>query len=307
MNLRIVPLEEAKDEYRTALRRANNATVFHTVEWLECIHQALNGRVYIGFAEDFAIPLFVKGKPPFRRVFSLPYDTYGGPLVRRNQTVSIDALYAPLDWVRIVDYRTVVSEAKRFRALQWVTHVIYLRGGMGEVQDRYTGSLKKALKQAKRRGLDLETLRDPSELRVFYQLYLQTAKRNKLPVYPYRLFREIFERMVPKGYATFYLARHELEAVAGLLVLKDHNMALAWVDGYKEEALPLRPMNALIDKSIRDAARLRLNVYNLGSTPTNRPGIVKFKESFGAVTYHFTVFEHLPVHQTLARWILRKG
>ncbi len=295
MKIEFLPLEQAEKDYQKYLKNAHNATVFHTVEWLHSIRDGLKGRVVIGFTENYAIPLFIKGRGPFKRVYSLPYDTYGGPIVLKKDDSDIDPLYSALAYMRIVDYHSVVK-ARRFRKKKVTTHVLYITGGHGAVREGYSDSLKKALKQAESRGVKVYTLTEKSELRPFYQLYLATSKKVGIKPKPYSLFRAIYEYMVPKGYAQFYIARYDLEAVAGMVILKNRRMAIAWQEGYREDALNLRPINALLDKAIRDASLQRIRVFNLGPSPASRPGIVKFKESFGAKPYEFFIYEHVPLH-----------
>jgi len=295
MKIEFLPLEDAEKDYQRYLKNAHNTTVFHTIEWLLSLRDGLKGKILIGFTENHAIPLFIKGRGLFKRIYSLPYDTYGGPLILKKEKSNIDPLYSPFTYTRIVDYHGVLT-AKRFRSIKVTTHIIYITGGHGAVREGYSDSLKKALKQAESRGVKVYTLTEQSELRPFYQLYLKTSRKVGIKPKPYSLFRAIFDYMVPKGYAQFYLARSELEAVAGQVILKNRRMAIAWQEGYREDAINLRPINALLDKAIRDATLQRIRVFNLGPSPTSRPGIVKFKESFGAKPYEFKIYEHVPLH-----------
>lgn len=295
MKIEFLPLEQAEKDYRRYLKNAHNTTVFHTVEWLMSLRDGLKGKIVIGFTENYAIPLFIKGRGIFKRVYSLPYDTYGGPVELKKGDSEIDAIYSPFVYTRVVDYHGIAT-ANRFKKMKVTTHILYITGGHGAVRERYSDSLKKALKQAESRGVKVYTLTEQSELRPFYQLYLATSKKVGIKPKPYSLFRAIFEYMVPKGYAQFYLARYELEAVAGMVILKNRRMAIAWQEGYREDALNLRPINALLDKAIRDATLQRIRIFNLGPSPPARPGIVKFKESFGAQPYEYSVYEHVPLH-----------
>lgn len=295
MKIEFLPIEQAEEDYQKYLRDAHNTTVFHTVEWLLSLRDGLKGKVLIGFTENFAIPLFIRGVGLFRRVYSLPYDTYGGPLVLKKVDLEIDALYSPFIYTRVVDFHGMLS-AKRFRRIRVTTHLLYITGGHGTVREGYSNSLRKALRQANSRGIKIYTMSEQSELRPFYQLYLATSKRVGIKPKPYSLFRAIYDYMVPKGYAQFYIARYELEAVAGMVILKNRKMAIAWQEGYREDTLNLRPINALLDKAIRDATLQRIRVFNLGPSPPSRPGIVKFKESFGAKPYDYQIYEHVPLH-----------
>ncbi len=304
----LVPLSEIQEEYQKAVSRSPFATVFHRLEWLDTLRAALGGRIRILVHPDFYMPLHLKGLWPLRRVYSLDYDTYGGPVPRHRKATGpfqMTPLFGAWDLVRIVDFHGLLEPVPGMELIDAETQVIYARGGIGEVRQNYHRSLKKALRKARREGVQVETVRTEGQVAVFYHLYQQTTKRLGIHRKPLRLFQEIFRRMVPNNFATFYLARHEGQAVAGMVILKDHRMALAWQEGYRPEALSLNPVHLLLDRALEDACQEGIPLFNLGPTPEGREGIRQWKSHFGATTRFFTVLQRIPDHVRLVQGLRR--
>ncbi len=300
----LVPLSEIREEYQKAVDRSAFGTVFHRLEWLEVLQAALGGRIRILVHPEFYMPLHLKGFWPLRRVYSLDYDTYGGPVPRHRRGTGpfhMTPLFGSWDLVRIVDFHGLLEPVPGMDLQDAETQVIYARGGIGEVRDNYHRSLKKALRKARREGDQVEVARSEGQVAVFYHLYQQTVKRLGIHKKPWRLFQEIYRRMVPRRLATFYLARHEGQAIAGMVILKDARMALAWQEGYRPEALALNPLHLILDRALEDACREGIPLFNLGPTPEGRNGIRQWKSHFGATSRFFTILQRLPDHLKFLR------
>ena len=298
----LVPLEDLREDYEKAVERSPLATVFHRPEWLETLRVSLGGRIRILVHDEFYMPLHLKGFWPFRRVYSLDYDTYGGPVPRHRRASGpfrMTPIFGAWDLVRIVDFHGLLEPVPGMDLMDVETQVIYARGGIGEVRENYHRSLKKALNKARREGVQVEKVRSEGQVAVFYHLYQQTIRRLGIHRKPLRLFQEIYRRMVPKKLATFYLARHEGQAVAGMVILKDARMALAWQEGYRSEALQLNAVHLILDRALEDACAEGIPLFNLGPTPKGRDGILQWKAHFGATSRFFTVLQRLPEHLAL--------
>jgi CelD/BcsL family acetyltransferase involved in cellulose biosynthesis len=119
-------------------------------------------------------------------------------------------------------------------------------------------------------------------------------------------FRSLFHHMVPGGLATFYLAWKDGEAIGGNIVLRYNRMAYDWMWVYDERHANLRPTNAMIDRAIKDEIERGASQFNLGASPHERLGSVRFKKSFGADSHAYRIFfKTSPIYDSARR--LKQG
>lgn len=72
---------------------------------------------------------------------------------------------------------------------------------------------------AKRRGVNVYTARNKEDLKVFYQVLLETAQRDKFLVRSYEYFETLWDQLVEKDLAKMFLAEYQGEVIAGTLAL----------------------------------------------------------------------------------------
>jgi lipid II:glycine glycyltransferase (peptidoglycan interpeptide bridge formation enzyme) len=192
---------------------------------------------------------------------------------------------------RVVDFSSRVASING-AARRVCSHVVDLTGGYDAAAARYTDSNQRLIRQAHEQGLRVDIVDDPAHVRAFYALHVRTVARYGARPLPRRFFDAVFASLVPAGLATFYLARHNGDVVAGNLVLRHRDSSYDWMWVYDDQRLPLRATNAMIDRSIRDEAARGARVLNLGASPNDRLGSVRFKQSFGATPFEYTVYAH---------------
>ena len=282
--------EEVRRRYTELLDSSDNASVYQSVEWLQVFKSLSCDLEFVEANGGTLVPFVCKGHGPLRRAYSLPYDTYGGPVSTNGFKVSFDEVVKALDVpsVRLVDYSQVCAKSDS-NVEKTSTHLIDLSDGYDAVRSRYTKMNHRAIKQAGQRGLRIKLVEKEEDLPAFHRLYCNTCSKHGTRPLPLRFFESIFRTMVPKKMARFYVAIHGGGVIASNLVLYYKNRAYDWAWAYDETYLYLRPTNALIDRAIRDAAAAGAVSFNLGSSPSNGKGIIDFKENFGAMKYTYDI------------------
>jgi hypothetical protein len=228
-------------------------------------------------------------------LYSLPYGTYGGFLFRDGGDLipMRDALAAALSpaqgMTELVDYPGTLPDLPGFLAERRMCHVLDLRGGYEEVSaSRYDRSQRKTQRSTRSRGLDVREIESGEDLKAFYGLYEATYGRKGSDVFPLE-FLEFMQKTLGSNIFRGYLAFHGETPVAGTVSLFGSNVTVGFLQGSSAEHRDLRAVNLLIDVSIRDAIERGGRAYNLGVTPEGATGVIRFKESFGAVRRDFTV------------------
>ncbi len=297
-----------RQKYAQIYRESETATVYQSPEWLQVLESLRGELLFLEVDENTIIPFICKGRGRLRRCYSLSFDTYGGPVSCGETNVSFDEVVAALKIpsVRMVDFSSGMMDQSN-TASPLHAYVVDLTVGADRIIQSYAKKTRAALRQSVRRGLQIEKMEDPKLLPEFYTLHARMAHRHRTVPHPLSLLRAIFNIMVPKEMAAFYIAKHENKTVACNLILRDKKIAYDWLFGYKKESLQLRPTNALIDSAIRDEINLGSKSFNLGTSPSNHRGIIKFKESFGAERYPYRIFFKAGLSYSMMRKLKRRA
>ncbi|WP_455382100.1 lipid II:glycine glycyltransferase FemX [Salinispira pacifica] len=147
---------------------------------------------------------------------------------------------------------------------------------------------------AARRGVHVRPA-GPDELPAFYELYTQTARRNRIRLHDFRYFREIFEAAsspeVP-GSAELLFAEADGRKLAGMVLARSGRRATYLYGASADRGRRLMPTYALQWYAMRRAAELGCTQYDLyGIPPSDDPahpmhGLFRFKTGFGGRFVH---------------------
>lgn len=281
------------------------ATVYQTPAWLDLWKRLGAGISYVEVDGETMVPFVTRGQGAFRRAYSLPFDTYGGPVTPRPHTpILFENAIAPLGniSVRMVDFGSGVASLNG-AARPLVGHIVDLSSGYAAAAQRYHGANQRLIRQAQERGVRVNVMNDEASLDAFYRLHVRTVARYGARAMPRSFFRAVFATLVPLQLATFYLAHRGNDVVAGNLVLRWAGRASDWMWVYDDRFLPLRATNLLIDRAIRDEAARGSTELNLGASPNERLGSVRFKQSFGAEPFPYRVYTHTMAWLGMARQV----
>ncbi|HEU4364439.1 MAG TPA: GNAT family N-acetyltransferase [Candidatus Krumholzibacteria bacterium] len=284
----------ARARYAEILEHFAEGSVYHTPAWLRVWEDLGAELAFVEVDAETMVPFVCKGAGALRRAYSLPFDTYGGPVTARsNGPVSFEGIIERLDSpsVRVADFGAVV--ASRNGALRPVaTHIVDLGGGYDAAARNYTDANRRNIRQAVDHGVRVAAVSQHAVTRDFYRLHLQTVKRHGARPLPMAFFESVYARLVSAGAATFYLAFHQDRVVAGNLVLRHRDRSYDWMWVYDDRMAPLRATNLMLDHAIRDEAGRGSRELNLGASPNDRLGSVRFKQSFGARPFTYAVYTH---------------
>lgn len=280
---------------------SGEATVFHTARWARLWEEEWRDArwevvaVEEGAGYAAAIPVIVRRRGPARVLYSMPFATYGGPIVRkghpdpgraRRQVVAAWArearrpltLRSELAW-----YQGAPDEMpESLPAWEGFTHVLPLTEDLEALWEGFSPSTRRLVRQADESGLAIRVIEKEEEVRVFHELAVETVRRRGGTPKPYSLYARIFRSLVPAGLARYHLVWHGEEAVAGSLHFFHEGVATNWLPVSRESRWHLRPNNFLIARVLRSLAQAGYLEYNFGASPAHAEGLIRFKEGWGA-------------------------
>ena len=280
--------------YAAILDHFAEASVYHTPAWLRVWEDLGAELIFLEVDTETLVPFVCRGSGALRRAYSLPFDTYGGPVTTGSASpVSFEGIIQRVGSpsVRVADFSAaIVSSNGALRPIE--SHVIDLSGGYEQAARRYTDSNRRNIRQARDNGVRVAAVSQHGAVRDFYRLHVRTVRRHGARPLPRAFFDSVFARLVPSDAATFYLASHEGRVVAGNLVLRHKDRSYDWMWVYDDRVASLRATNLMLDHAIRDEVARGSRGLNLGASPNDRLGSVRFKQSFGAETTAYAVYAH---------------
>jgi CelD/BcsL family acetyltransferase involved in cellulose biosynthesis len=294
-----------RERYAQLVAHFPHATVYHTPQWLSVWERLGAELAFVEVDGETMVPFVCRGQGALRRAFSLPFDTYGGPVTAAaGAPVLFENTIAPLGRTsaRVVDFGACMASVNG-AARPMSTHVVDLSDGYAAAASRYSDSNQRLIRQAAERGVRVDVLDDARGIGQFHLLHARTVARYDARALPRAFFDAVFATLVPAGLATFYLARRGDDVVAANLVLRHRDRACDWMWVYDDRFPQLRATNLLIDRAVRDEAARGTRELNLGASPNDRLGSVRFKHGFGAAPFRYTVYAHTGPLVGMARYV----
>jgi len=126
------------------------------------------------------------------------------------------------------------------------------------------------------------------DLKTFYRLYEETARRDGFIIRPYEYYEKIWKELISAGMAHLLLAEVEGEAVAGVILFKFARKAWYFYGASSSKHRNLMPNHLLQWEAIKWAKAQGCIEYDFWGAPTELSekdpmwGVYRFKSGFGA-------------------------
>lgn len=286
----------ADTRWREFLEKHPAASIFHTPQWLECLH-----RTY-GY-EPIAVTTSSSDQPisdgiPFcviaswlgtSRLVALPFSDHCAPLVRHPEQLAtlLSGLKEIVDGSRqtSVELRTTESVAADCPGLcesaAFVLHKLDLRPELSQIfRNFHHDCVQRKIHRAERDKIMQEEGRSEALLKQFYRLVLKTRRRHGLPPQPYLWFRNLIACLGEQ--VKIRIAIKDGRPIAGVLTLR-YKQTLTYKYGCSDERFnPSGGIQMLIWRAIQEAKADQLAELDLGRSDCNNPGLIAFKDRWGA-------------------------
>lgn len=269
------------------------ASVFHTPGWLEALRrtyayqpvalttsapdQALdNGLVFC------RIDSFLTG----RRLVSLPFADHCEPLFENPDDLipvlgHLQQGLREAKW-KYIELRPRTWSWEAYEASQaFYLHTLDLSPEIGQLlRSFHKDSVQRKIRRTEREGLIYEEGRSAELLDKFYRLLLLTRRRHGLPPQPRDWFRNLMASLGESFKVR--VASKEGQPIASIITLR-HRDVLVYKYGCSDPRFhKLGGVALLFWKAIQEAKQDGLNEFDLGRSDHDNPGLVTFKEHWGA-------------------------
>lgn len=266
-----------------------DATIYHTLEWRDILYNEYGFEpVYLIAKEEERVvgilPLFLIKNLRGRRLVSLPFSIYGGPVGDSKEVVSA-LLKKCVEMVK--EGRAASLEIKPCKHLDVeVPGLSFDDWGIGRAVDLTVGiealwkefAYRRNVDRAIREGL-MFTVSDNEMVEGFYKLQLMTRKRQGLPAPSLRYYNSFFKEM--GGCVKLAMIESDGIPVAGGIFFAYKDKVLYALGASDHRYLHLRPNDLLVWEMMKWSALAGYKEFDLGPTPSGNDGLLHFKRKWG--------------------------
>jgi CelD/BcsL family acetyltransferase involved in cellulose biosynthesis len=275
------------------------ATVFHTPGWLETLRRTYG---YECFALTTARPgVELNNGLVFCRVrswltgsrwVSVPFADHCDPLFDEAQD-----LHSILEWashesirarnryveIRPLDRGAVPGDSTLFqRSDEFRIHLLDLKPSTEELLRSFDkNSVQRRIRKVDKEGLVYEEGAAPALLRKFYHLMVLTRRRHRVPPQPVAWYSNLLECMGDK--AKIRVVSKGDVPVASIMTIS-HGTSVTYKYGCSDVRYNNLAGNAfLFWRAIQDAKDSGAQVFDMGRSDMDNPGLINFKSNWGTV------------------------
>jgi hypothetical protein len=277
--------------------RHPSASVFHSREWLETLRRTY-GYEPVAYTtspegEELSSAIVLCRIDSWltgRRLVSLPFADHAEPLT--DGADSLRALLGVLargsraDGYRYVELRPLhapVGEGGDFvESARFYVHRLDLAPPLDVLFGRlHKDCVQRKIRRAQREGIAYEEGRSPALLDTFYRLLVGTCRRRRLPPQPIGWFRHLLA-CLGDG-VKLRVASKDGRPLAGILTLRFKDTMVYKYGCSDARFNSLGATQGLLWAVVQEAKALGLRELDLGRSDHDTPGLVTFKDRWGAV------------------------
>lgn len=305
--MNVYEIDPTTDErWEDFLQSHPQASIFHTWGWLEALRRTY-GYTPIAFTTSppggpltNGIPFCkITGFLGKRRLVSLPFSDHCEPLVQTSEQLKCLVAYLQYkrdlegwDYVEIRPTNSVLPTGTVFGKSQaFFFHKLDLRRSLNEIfQNVHKDCVQRKIRRGAREGLVYEEGTADSLLSKFYHLLLVTRRRHGLPIQPIAWFRNLIACLGAN--LTIRVASKDGRPIASILTLRYRHVLVYKYGCSDHEFNNLGGMQFLFWRAIQEAKQGQLWEFDLGRSDSDNPGLVAFKDRWGAAPTKLVYFRY---------------
>jgi len=173
----------------------------------------------------------------------------------------------------------------------YVFHTIDLKREPGEIFGRFhRDCVQRKIARAERERLTCEEGRGTELVDAFYNLFVRTRGRRRLPAHPRVWFANLVDCLGDN--VTIRVASKDGRPIASILTLAFRDITIYKYGCSDERYHKLGGMQLLLWKAIQDAKLSKASEFDLGRSDLEDRGLVAFKNRWGAIRGGLTYWRY---------------
>jgi hypothetical protein len=284
------------------LQHKDQATVFHTQEWMQTLEDAFGWKPkYLAAqTEDdsflAAMPFMVDKRFGIENFLSMPFDTYGGPIGDPTTFQALTRDFAELPGIGMkyyVDFGRHVQRGGGYDRILTSTELLDLSRKGDDICGGVHRNNWKHIKAAWKAKVTCHVASTGDDLKSVWRL-LQPSKDIHGNI-PKELTDSIFSILIPSKRCVPYLTEVDGIPVCASLFFFYGDMAMYWAMALNKEGRVFHAHYQLVWQAIQDFKLARYKTLNLGATPQTTDTVLPWKKSWGTKTYRYVKYQKIPV------------
>lgn len=295
--------------YREYVRRADGASLYHTLDWRALLSESIGGQSFYLIARQGGrvrgvMPLFcINSLAIGKRFVSLPFSHLVRTLADSPAVSTAMIEYAErLAREEACDYLEVKSDLPVEEGERWRKFAGECRSVLPLFRDEtdqwnlMDGATRRGVRRALRSSVRIRAIGSRSDLYSAIHLLARARHRQGSPPHPNGFFIDLLNREFDGGEVWGMVADVAGVDVAAIITMRYRTSAVyAFGGSYgSEEQMRTRPNNLLFWEAIRRCAAEGCSELDFGTTPLGNTGLRRFKRGWGVEeVMHTTSFRVL--------------
>jgi len=306
-----------------------NTSIFQTLDIAEVYkrNKACTPLILVAINEDtddIVASLLAKildEKPGFLSSFSRHSTIRGGPifvdnkdgiaavsllLQHYNEIVKKESLYSRIYPLNDTPQIIPCFKESGYEYGGWKNYLINLNKSVEEIRRDIHKPRRKNINRAMSRGVKIEEITEKDLIPIFYDLLAETYTIRGTPLEDISFFEGVFDILVPKNMAKFFMAKYNGEYIATRLVLTYKGVIYDWHAGSYKKFLSLYPNDLLVWHILKWGSENGFHTFDFGGAgePNDTSGWVEFKRRFGGKLVNYG--RYTKTHQPKKLWFSMK-
>jgi lipid II:glycine glycyltransferase (peptidoglycan interpeptide bridge formation enzyme) len=164
---------------------------------------------------------------------------------------------------------------------QWL-HATQLVESPEMILKGFHPDVRRCIKKARGNGLTNEIRTDAAAMDAFYDLHLQTRRRQGVPIQPRRYFALFLERIIQQGLGFVALTRRGQQCLSAGVFCQFKETVLYKYGASDPDGLALFPNYLMLWESMLHARGRKMKLFDFGKTSDENEGLRFFKNKWNS-------------------------
>lgn len=281
----------------------HSTSIFDQAEWSRVLKEGFDSEVVFYCLREngrivMALPGIILNFKILRMFYSnIPYGGFLGNM--ENFSLFLDILEETLkkDHIHFIrvskNFQTSFPELKGYSKDTAYTHLLDLDQMTEEsIWANYKKRVRRDIRKAEKSGITIHEAKEPQEIDLLFDLYVETMKRNKAyNTWSRKALHAIDQHLVKKEEAKILLAKRKDEVIAGIILIFSPRTIYYFFAASAPQHLSLCPNDLLVHHGICLAIREGRKLFDLMASQKEDVALMNFKEKWGAQKYPFYFYE----------------
>ena len=231
------------------------------------------------------------GKKGLKRFQAMPDGCYGTVLtsnknIKEHAGLILDGIAsAGYHKIYIYDYHNVLPLVVPYQTEICQTHLIDLNDENWLPPDK---KLQSEIRKAQREQVEIVRFSFDRHFDKFIKLMKKTEQRHgRTPKYKISFFEALAKLAENDDRICWYWCERDNQAVTSHINFTEKTMALHWQVYFDKSFSFLKANQIMLVKAVRELTSQGVKLFNLGASPTDAAGLLKYKEKYGTREYSY--------------------